>query len=107
MMPTLPSLQHQKEGEPMVEIFIGGWENQGSAIRFNKGEDLVKIDTPDVLCPVNKRQFWVSFREGHIKVGHVGSEDPIMEWQNEEAFKVTHVGFCTGWGANGKWQHEI
>jgi len=96
-----------EEGEPMIEIFIGGWENQASAIRFNKGDDLVKVDTPDVLCSVNKRKFWVSFREGAIKIGNCGSEDAFMEWQCEDAFKVTHVGYCTGWGANGKWQTEI
>jgi len=100
-----------EEGEPMVEIFIGGWENQHSAIRFNKapnpGDDMAKVETPDVLCGDNKRSFWVSFREGHIKVGNCGSEEPFMEWQNEDAFKVTQVGFCTGWGANGKWQLEI
>lgn len=68
---------------------------------------MAKVETPDVLCAENKRNFWVSFREGLIKVGNCGSEEPFLEWQNEDAFKVTQVGYSTGWGAHGKWQTEI
>lgn len=33
-----------KESEPMVEIFLGGWKNTASAIRYNKqSPDKVKI----------------------------------------------------------------
>lgn len=95
-----------EETTPMYEIFIGGWDNQKSAIRLSKGEDMIKVDTPDAVCCDEERKFYVTFRNGHIRVGYQDS-DPFMEWTDPEPWKVTHVGFCTGWGASGKWQFEI
>jgi len=94
-----------EETTPMYEIFIGGWENQHSAIRLSKGEDMIKADTPDVCCADEERKFYVTFKDGHIKVGHQDS-DPFMEWTDPEPWKITHIGYCTGWGATGKWQFE-
>ncbi|XP_045114687.1 uncharacterized protein LOC123506555 isoform X3 [Portunus trituberculatus] len=95
-----------EETSPMYEIFIGGWENQHSAIRLNKGDDMAKVETPDVVCCEEERKFYVSFRNGQIKVGYMDT-DPFLEWTDPEPWKITHVGYCTGWGATGKWKLEI
>ncbi|XP_045595456.1 uncharacterized protein [Procambarus clarkii] len=94
-----------EETTPMYEVFLGGWENQHSAIRLNKGEDMIKTDTPDILCSDEERKFWISFKDGRIRVGYKDT-DPFMEWTDPEPWKVTHIGYCTGWGATGKWRFE-
>lgn len=94
------------ETTPMYEIFIGGWENQSSAIRLNKEEDVQKVDTPDAVCADEERKFWMSFRDGLIRVGYKDT-DPFLEWTDPEPWKVTHVGYCTGWGATGNWKLHI
>lgn len=91
--------------EPHYKVFIGGWENQNSAIRLHTGDNAIKVDTPDILCGDEDKDFYISFRGGHIKAGQVGS-DPFMEWTDPEPWKVTHVGYCTGWGATGTWKFE-
>ncbi|XP_076041322.1 uncharacterized protein LOC143025481 isoform X2 [Oratosquilla oratoria] len=96
-----------EDTEPMYEVFLGGWENQHSAIRLSKGENMTKVETPSIMCSENMSSFWVSFREGLISVGMVGSPNPFMEWRDPEPWKVTHFGYCTGWGATGKWKLEI
>ncbi|XP_042864612.1 uncharacterized protein LOC122248571 isoform X2 [Penaeus japonicus] len=100
-----------EETSPMYEVFIGGWENQHSAIRLSKegrgsGEDMIKVDTPDVVCCEEERKFYVTFKDGHIRVGYQDS-DPFMEWTDPEPWKITHIGYCTGWGATGKWKFEF
>lgn len=91
----------------MYEVFIGAWENQNSAIRKNKDATPVKVDTPDECCSGDLKSYWVNVRGGHIRVGKVGSPDPFMEWADPEPIKVTHVGYCTGWGATGQWKFDI
>ncbi|KAK3875981.1 hypothetical protein Pcinc_019193 [Petrolisthes cinctipes] len=95
-----------EETTPMYELFIGGWENQHSAIRLNKGDDMIKVETPDAVCSDEERKFSVSFKDGRIKVGYMDTA-PFMEWTDPEPWKITHVGYCTGWGATGKWQIHI
>ncbi|XP_071526709.1 uncharacterized protein [Panulirus ornatus] len=95
-----------EETTPMYEVFIGGWENQHSAIRLSKGDDMIKVDTPDIVCCEEERKFWLSFKNGHIRVGYKDS-DPFMEWTDPEPWKVTHIGYTTAWGAAGKWMLEI
>jgi len=95
-----------EETTPMYEIFIGGWENQHSAIRLSKGDDMIKVETPDCLCSEEERKFYVTFRNGHIRVGYQDS-DPFMEWTDPEPWKITHIGYRTGWGATGKWKFQF
>jgi len=90
-------------GEPMYEVFIGGWENQNSAIRKNKEVTVVKVDTPDECCDAPKG-YWIDVKGGHIKVGRHGEAEPFMDWEDAEPFKPTHFGYCTGWGACGTWK---
>ncbi|KAK4002256.1 C3 and PZP alpha-2-macroglobulin domain-containing protein 8 [Daphnia magna] len=90
---------------PMVEIFIGGWANQKSAIRLNQSRpDKAEEPTPDIVCCEEYRRFWVRFRNNLIQVGREGDEEPFLSWENtEEPFKVTHFAFSTGWGSAGAW----
>jgi len=100
-----------EDTDPMYKIFLGGWENQNSAIRLHTADsdprqNATKVATPDLMADGEPKDFIVSFREGNLKVGPVGGE-PFMEWTDPAPWKVTHVGYCTGWGASGKWKMEV
>jgi len=94
---------------PMYEIFIGGWSNQKCAIRLNDDKDqtIVKVDTPDLLCNEGEKTFRILFDEVGLKVFQTDSQEPFMEYAEPNKWKVTHFGFCTGWGACGKWKFGI
>jgi hypothetical protein len=52
------------------ELVLGGWGNAQSVIRgANQGPDLVRVDTPELLCRSEARPFWVSWSDGHLRVG--------------------------------------
>lgn len=90
---------------PMIEVFIGGWSNQKSAIRLNQSKpDKAEEPTPDIVNSDEYRRFWIRFRNNFIQVGREGDEEPFLSWENtEDPFKVTHFGFSTGWGSVGTW----
>lgn len=98
-----------EDTEKMYEIFLGGWENQKSAIRLNKDRDqtVVVVETPSFLCADNEKTFYVTFKNGVIRVGEQGNLEPFMEYTHPEPFPVTHYGYCTAWGATGKWKLEL
>lgn len=48
---------------------------------------MIKVDTPDVVCCEEERKFYISFKDGHIRVGYQDS-DPFMEWTDPEPWKV-------------------
>lgn len=97
-----------EDTEQMYEIFIGGWSNGKSAIRLNKDKEqtVAIVDTPEVLSCDEERYFYITFKDGNIRVGHVGNPEPFMEYNHEEPYPITHYGYCTGWGASGKWNLE-
>lgn len=90
---------------PLIEIFIGGWGNQKSAIRLNQTQpDKVKESTPDIVSMEEYRRFWIRFQHNIIQAGREGEEEPFLQWENtEDPFEVTHFGFATGWGSSGSW----
>lgn len=51
---------------------------------------MAKVDTPDAVCGDEDRKFWISFRNGEVKVGYKDS-DPFMEWTDPEPWKVSEV----------------
>ena len=94
--------------EPMIEVFIGGWKNTKSAIRFNQTKpDKAEEETPGIVTFDEYRRFWITFKHNVIQVGREGEEAPFLQWDNtEEPFKVTHFAFTTGWGSEGYWRFD-
>lgn len=52
---------------------------------------MAKVDTPDAVCVEEARKFWVSFRNGNIKVGYKDT-DPFLEWTDPNPWKVSKGG---------------
>lgn len=53
------------ETHPMIEVFIGGWGNTKSVIRYNQSKpDVVEADTPQILNGNEFRGFWVRVTDG-------------------------------------------
>ncbi|KAI5639724.1 farnesoic acid 0-methyl transferase domain-containing protein [Phthorimaea operculella] len=95
------------ESEPIVEVFIGGWDNSKSVIRKNKTKpDKVEIETPGILDAGEFRGFWVRWDGGIISAGREGEAIPFISWEDPEPFPIAFVGVCTGWGATGTWKIE-
>ncbi|XP_046662124.1 uncharacterized protein LOC124355168 isoform X2 [Homalodisca vitripennis] len=91
-----------KETSPMYEIFLGGWENSGSAIRYNRQQpDKVRVPTPGLLTTGDHKHFRISWHSGLVRVETEGRT--LMEWQDPAPFGVSHFGLRTAWGATGLW----
>ncbi|KAI5709165.1 hypothetical protein M8J76_011800, partial [Diaphorina citri] len=92
------------EGEPMYEVFIGGWNNSKSAIRKNKQKpDVATVETPGILTEAGHKGFWITVRGGTVSVGYDGESSSFLSYQDPEPFPVHYYGVCTGWGATGEW----
>jgi len=92
-------------GEPLYEFFIGGWDNQNSAIRKNKDVTVLKVDTPDECS--GEKTYTIDLKGGHLKVTRAGEDEPFMDWEDPEPFQPKYFSFCTGWGASGQWKLEV
>lgn len=92
------------ESDPMIEVFIGGWENSKSVIRKNKTQP-EKAETPTngILSAGEFRGFWIRWTDGIITVGREGEVAAFLIWEDPQPFPVNFVGVCTGWGASGSW----
>lgn len=94
------------DSEAMLQVFIGGWKNQESGLRLgleNK-QDLARVDTPDICSSEEFRKFWISWDDGHVKVGHCGDLTPFMEWRGPQPLAAAYLGFTTCWGSCGQWK---
>lgn len=50
---------------PVIEVFIGGWGNTKSVIRYNKMKpDVAEIGTPNILSANDFRGFWIRVTDG-------------------------------------------
>ena len=88
----------------LSQIFLGGWNNQKTAIRKNRAKpDKALVDTPDICSNDELRGFWVRWGNGSVAVGREGESDPIAAWDDPEPFRISYYGICTGWGATGQW----
>ncbi|XP_047489621.1 uncharacterized protein LOC125039572 [Penaeus chinensis] len=94
----------EEEPEDMYEIFIGCWGGGESGIRRHKGEDVCRIETPDIVSDEEFRTFWIKIQRGVIKVGRSGQKHPFMSYTDPDTLlHVTWYGYSTGWGASGEW----
>ncbi|KAK2582902.1 hypothetical protein KPH14_008972 [Odynerus spinipes] len=95
------------EGEPMYEVFIGGWGNTKSVIRKNRTKpEVAETETPGILTADDYRGFWIRWQDGQITVGKEGEQSPFLSYTEPEPFGVGYFGVCTGWGASGEWLIE-
>ncbi|XP_034946621.1 uncharacterized protein [Chelonus insularis] len=96
-----------QEGEPMYEVFIGGWSNSKSVIRKNRAKpEVVEVETPGILSNDELRGFWIRWQPGVITVGKEGEPSPFLTAEDYEISPFTYFGICTGWGATGEWLIE-
>ncbi|XP_031774382.1 uncharacterized protein LOC100869921 isoform X4 [Apis florea] len=96
-----------QEGEPMYEVFIGGWSNSKSVIRKNRTKpDVAEVDTPGILSADEMRGFWIRWNDGVLSVGKEGEPSAFLTYADPEPFGIGYFGVCTGWGASGEWLIE-
>lgn len=96
-----------QEGEPMYEIFIGGWSNAKSVIRKNRSKpEVAEAETSDILSGDEFRGFWIRWSDNTLTVGREGFHEPMLSYTDSDPINVGFIGFCTGWGACGEWQLE-
>ncbi|XP_017757606.1 PREDICTED: uncharacterized protein LOC108548956 isoform X5 [Eufriesea mexicana] len=96
-----------QEGEPMYEVFLGGWSNSKSVIRKNRVKpDVAELDTPGILSGDEMRGFWIRWGDGVLSVGKEGEPSAFLTYVDPEPFGIGYFGVCTGWGANGEWLIE-
>lgn len=62
------SSDNEEEPEDMYEVFIGCWGGGESGIRRKKHDDVIRVETPDILCEDEFRTFWIKIQRGTIKV---------------------------------------
>lgn len=94
----------RNETHPVIEVFIGGWKNTKSVIRYNQQKpDVYECETPNILDANQFRGFWVRATDGVITVGNEGEAAAFLSWRNPEPFQINYFGVCTGWGATGDW----
>ncbi|XP_051165002.1 uncharacterized protein LOC127283912 isoform X2 [Leptopilina boulardi] len=96
-----------QEGEPMFEVFIGGWSNAKSVIRKNRTKpEVAEAETPSILSADELRGFWIRWSDNLLTVGKEGFHNPMLSYEDPELSNIRFIGFCTGWGATGEWHLE-
>ncbi|EGI57249.1 C3 and PZP-like alpha-2-macroglobulin domain-containing protein 8 [Acromyrmex echinatior] len=96
-----------QEGDPMYEIFIGGWNNSKSVVRKNRAKpEVAETETPGILSADDYRGFWIRWDNGVLTVGKEGESNPFLSYADPEPFGIGYFGVCTGWGATGEWLIE-
>ncbi|XP_029165549.1 uncharacterized protein LOC114936495 isoform X3 [Nylanderia fulva] len=96
-----------QEGDPMYEVFIGGWSNSKSVVRKNRTKpEVMEAETPDILSADEFRGFWIRWNDGTLTVGKEGDSAPFLSYSDPEPFGIGYFGVCTGWGATGDWLIE-
>ena len=69
----------ENDSENMYEIFIGCWGGGESGIRRGRGDDVLRVETPDILSPDEFRSFWIKINRGVVKVPfYFGEHRPLV-----------------------------
>lgn len=88
----------EAESDPMLEVFLGGWQNSKSVIRKNRQKpDVVEEATPGILNGGDFVGFWIRWTDNVIAVGREGEAAAFMSYNNSESFPINFIGVCTGW----------
>ncbi|XP_076667444.1 uncharacterized protein LOC143368523 isoform X4 [Andrena cerasifolii] len=96
-----------QEGDPMYEVFIGGWGNSKSVIRKNRTKpDVAESETPGILSADQSRGFWIRWSDGVLSVGKEGEPSAFLTYADPDPFGIGYFGVCTGWGSSGEWLIE-
>ncbi|KAL7636420.1 UNVERIFIED_CONTAM: hypothetical protein RMT77_013195 [Armadillidium vulgare] len=96
--------QHDHKESDMYQIFIGCWGGGESGIRRGREDDVVKVETPDILSADEFTAFWIKVNNGIVKVGKKGKLRPFMTFEDPERLDdIKFYGYCTGYGAEGDW----
>ncbi|XP_077862274.1 macrophage mannose receptor 1-like [Saccoglossus kowalevskii] len=96
--------EDQNDAGAFYEIVIGGWDNTQSVIRrCAQCANLVEVSTPGILVANKWRGFWITWRDGIIKVGKE-DENAFMEWTDPSPLPVNYAGYSTGRGSEGEFK---
>ncbi|XP_021943322.1 uncharacterized protein LOC110841586 [Folsomia candida] len=100
------ALSTQQGSQPMIEIFLGGWENSKSAIRFNdERPNKAEVDTPSLLSSDEAKTFIVTWTEdGQVAVCLEGASEAFITWKNDQPYEIRYFGVRTAWSATGDWK---
>ncbi|XP_043910701.1 C3 and PZP-like alpha-2-macroglobulin domain-containing protein 8 [Protopterus annectens] len=97
----------------VIEIVIGGRQNSETRISASKmGEPVVAANTANILSWDEFRNFWISWKNGVVQVGHGTAPSIvsiIVQTAKIKPFDVKYIGFSTGWGSVGEfkiWRKE-
>lgn len=108
------------ETRPVIEVFIGGWQNSKSVIRYNQTKpEVAEAHTPGILNANELRGFWVRCTDGVslailclyscdrlyftywiflykfqvVTVGNEGEAAAFLSWRDPMPFFVNYVGY--------------
>ncbi len=90
-----------------VQVLLGGWGNAWSNIRLGTmiGEP-GRVSTPNILDNFMYKQFWISWADNIMKVGHglsIGG-DIIMQKAYPSTTDIKYLALWNGWGSGGRWK---
>jgi Farnesoic acid 0-methyl transferase len=86
------------------KIYIGGFGNTKSAMRFGNVERNQYMET-GIVSETEFREFWVSWFDGSIQCGKGGEigVNRFLAWTDPEFAGINHLSVATGYGSNGTW----
>jgi Farnesoic acid 0-methyl transferase len=81
---------------PMIEVFIGGWNNSRSAIRRNQATpDLINISTPNILRNDDSTLFRVTWANFFVLVFRDGEDLPLFGVMMPDWYPIRFYGIRT------------
>ena len=89
----------------IYKIIIGGDKNTRSIIRTQQQTKYTSFER-NLLNESEFRQFWVSWKDGNIKVGKGSTFDStvFMDWSEPEFATVTDISVASGDENDGYWR---
>ena len=88
-----------------IYLFVGGWNNTASAMRYERqGFDVITVTHQPLDCSTSL-PFWVSWFDSQV---HVGSgfkigQNEFMSIPNAYNTQINFIAISTGFGSTGEW----